>query len=141
MLRRPSKHYSWREVDPHGFGMPLRVRIKAVRQAQAMEKLRTAVNLERKKHGLKETGIHVLSWYRPEWYNRKIGGASRSQHIQGDACDISLAEIGRLMPWKGGRARFDQICNRLFAGGGFGQYPGGSRHVDTRGYRARWTSF
>ena len=70
-----------------------------------------------------------------------IGGATNSRHIYGDACDIALEEIKRLCPWEGGRADFDRACDKIFAGGGFGQYPMGSRHVDSRGNRARWTSF
>ena len=33
------------------------------------------------------------------------------------------------------------VCDKLFANGGVGNYPSGSRHVDSRGTRARWTSF
>lgn len=142
MLYRPSKHYSWKEVNPHGFkGMTFAVRVRAVAQARRMEKLRTAINKKRKAHGLKETGINVLSWWRPAWYNKQIHGAVASRHIKGDASDVSLQEIHRLMPWKGGAAEFDQLCNRIWPDGGFGQYPAGDRHVDTRGYKARWTTF
>jgi uncharacterized protein YcbK (DUF882 family) len=142
MLSRPSKHYTWKEVNPHGFpGLTFPLRVNAVKQAHQMEKLRAGVNKQRKAHGLKETGIHVLSWWRPAWYNKQIHGALNSQHIRATACDIDLGEIDRLFPWHNGRRDFDLLCNKLFKDGGFGQYPGGSRHVDNRGYKARWTTY
>jgi uncharacterized protein YcbK (DUF882 family) len=142
VLRRPSPHFTWAEANPHHFpGFSLGVRIQVVKQARAMERLRTAVNKHRAARNKPATGIHVLSWWRPRWYNDQIGGARNSRHIVGDACDISEQEIDRLFPWLGGRGEFDAICNYIFSNGGFGQYPAGSRHVDTRGYRARWTSF
>jgi lysozyme len=136
----PSKSFTWLEVHK-GRGAPATVRARAILHARKMEQLRAEVNKMRAKHSLRATGINVLSWYRPRWYNVQIGGATNSRHIQGDACDIALEEIKRLCPWDGGRADFDRLCDRLFASGGFGQYPMGSRHVDSRGNRARWTSF
>ena len=138
----PSLHYTWKEVNPRGFsGMGLPVRTRAIAQAQRMEKLRAAVNQARKSHGKQETGIAVLSWWRPVAYNKQIHGAVNSRHIKGDACDISLQEIQRLMPWPSGQADFDKLCQRIWPDGGFGTYPGGSRHVDCRGYKARWSSY
>jgi uncharacterized protein YcbK (DUF882 family) len=106
-----------------------------------MERLRTQVNRLRSDHGLRATGITVLSWARSWQHNIDVGGASNSQHLYFDACDISLAEIERLCPWRHGRIDFDRVAGLVFRSGGFGTYPGGSRHVDSRGYRARWSSF
>lgn len=39
--------------------------------------------------------IHINSGYRSPAYNRKIGGASKSQHTQGTAADISVKKDGR----------------------------------------------
>jgi uncharacterized protein YcbK (DUF882 family) len=139
--RGPSKNFTWPEVTRGHGRAPIAVRRRAITHAKNLERLRAAINMARRRHGLKPTGIHILSWWRPEWYNRKIGGARYSRHIQGDATDISLQEVNRLMPWRGGNREFDALANRIFAHGGFGQYPGGSRHVDSRGYKARWTSF
>lgn len=138
----PSRHYTWAEVNPHNFpGLGPRLRLKAIRHARKLEQLRTQVNASRAKHRMAPTGINILSWWRPEWYNRKIGGAAKSQHIQALATDIAEAEIQRLMPWSSGKLEFDRMADKLFRTDGFGQYPGGSRHVDSRGYRARWSSF
>src|SRR6185295_4090186 len=37
--------------------------------------------------------IHITSGYRTESYNRQIGGALRSQHVQGRAADIHIDEV------------------------------------------------
>lgn len=137
----PSKHFTWAEVDKHGFGIPLTVRARAIVHARNLEKLRTEVNRRRALHELKPTGIHVLSWYRTRAYNNSIGGAKYSRHVSGDGTDITLAEIDRLFPWRGGRTQFDHVCNTVFSKGGFGTYPAGNRHVDSRGWRARWKSW
>lgn len=152
----PSRHYTWGEVIGHGrsgyprmpagpFKIPggriVLPRSSARRHAANMEKLRDKVNERRHKHGLAPTGIRVLSWARSYQHNLAVGGASNSQHLYFGACDIALQEIDRLMPWGGGRAEFDMVANVIFKKGGFGQYPGGNRHVDSRGYRARWTSW
>lgn len=138
----PSPNFKWSEVNPHGFGgFTVTVRARAIAHARKLEQLRTEINVLRHKHRLKPTGMHVLSWWRPKWYNVRIGGARFSRHIRGDATDFSKQEVDRLCPWLGGRRDFDRTASRVFAHGGFGQYPAGSRHVDSRGFWARWTSF
>lgn len=96
----------------------------------------TAFRLEQVRHDLGDVSMPVLSWYRPADYNRLIGGATNSRHIQADAADFDVATVNRI-----GRAKFDAAMENRFKNDGFGQYPSGSRHGDTRGYRARWTSF
>lgn len=152
----PSPNFSWGEVVGHGQSGypkiplgPIKMpngkwafpRSSARTHAANLEKLRAKINERRLRHGLKPTGIHILSWARSYEHNLAVGGAADSQHLYFKACDISLQEIDRLMPWGGGRAEFDAIANVIFSQGGFGQYPGGNRHVDSRGYRARWTSW
>lgn len=109
--------------------------------AESMERLRSQINAARHTHGMPATGISINSWLRSPEHNRAIGGAGDSRHIHGDACDITVGEIKRLCPWHDGSADFDHIADRVFANGGFGQYPAGARHVDSRGYRARWSSW
>jgi hypothetical protein len=154
--RGPSPHFTWAEVIGNGksgypavplgpFRLPnghwVRPRVSARKQAYRMELLRDGLNRLRAQHHEPETGIVVLSWARSWQHNKDVGGAANSQHLYFDACDIALSEIDRLCPWQGGRASFDLVANLVFARGGFGQYPAGSRHVDSRGYRARWTSW
>lgn len=75
--------------------------------------------------------IKVNSWYRDPVTNRRVGGASQSRHMVGDAVDfhipgVSLKDVyDRLDPWWGSRGG-------LARGQGF-------VHIDGRGYRARWT--
>lgn len=95
-----------------------------------------AFNLERLKHELGGVAMPVLSWYRPGWYNRQIGGATYSQHINAVATDFTREWVERV-----GRSRFNAAADKVFRNGGVGRYPAGSVHVDTRGYRARWTTF
>ena len=151
----PSPHFSWAEVIAHsgyvsvpfgptpiGFGRVVATpRKNAIRHAGSLESLRWLVNDERHKHGLPETGIVVLSWARSFAHNRQVGGAKDSQHLYLLATDISVQEIDRLMPWKGGRRDFDRLLEMVFRFGGVGLYPAGNRHCDSRGHRARWTSF
>lgn len=138
----PSPHFTWHDVNPHGFkGLNIVLRRNAIGQARKLERLRASINERRVKHGLKETGLNTLSWWRPAWYNKQIHGAQFSQHIFAKATDISLQEIHRVMPWEGGALEFDRLCQLIWAHGGFGQYPAGDRHVDNRGFFARWTTF
>lgn len=127
-----------RRVGPY---VVLRPRTNVRDLALMLQALRDGINAERRRRGLPETGIRILSWARSWEKNVAVGGARRSQHLFFNACDISREEIRRLCPWKGGAAWFDRLADRVFARDGFGQYPGGSRHVDNRGYRARWSSW
>jgi hypothetical protein len=151
----PSPHFSWDEVigksgyarvpygpTPIGRGRIIATpRINARRHAGNLELLRSAVNEARRVKGLPPTGIRVLSWARSYEHNRAVGGAGDSQHLYFTATDIAWIEIVRLCPWRGGAETFDGLLQRIFARGGVGLYPAGNRHFDSRGWRARWSSF
>lgn len=150
----PSEHFTWAEVIRNsGYSRvplgPLRLpngkwvtpRVNARTQARLMEDVRANVNQLRRSHGLRPTGINVLSWARSWEHNKAVGGARDSQHLYFRACDLSLQEIVRLCPWRNGRRDFDAILATVYARGGVGYYPAGNRHCDCRGYRARWSSF
>lgn len=152
--KKLSTHFNWSEVfAKSGYpGIPLgpmrlpngdwvKPRVNAKTHARNLEKLRTALNAERAKRGLPETGIAINSWARSWEHNKEVGGAFKSQHLYFKATDITKEEVARICPWKGGPTDFDKIANEIFKDGGFGQYPGGARHVDSRGYRSRWSSF
>ena len=121
-----SPHYTYGEAaSKDGVPIPARMRARARNHAFKMEVLR---------HELGDGPLPVLSWYRSPARNRAVGGAAESRHMKADACDIDVAVVRK-------HPRFDQIADRIFANSGFGQYPGGNRHVDSRPGRARWTSF
>lgn len=74
----------------------------------------------------------VTSWYRPPEVNRRVGGASRSRHIVGDAIDFYCQGLTgnqvywALDPWwPGGLGRYTR-------------YPA-LVHLDARGRKVRWT--
>lgn len=95
-----------------------------------------AFNLEQMKHLLGGATMPVLSWYRTPAYNRQIGGASQSQHMRALATDFTVQWVESV-----GRSKVDAAADRVFRDGGVGRYPAGSVHFDSRGYRARWTTF
>lgn len=97
---------------------------------------RHAFNLERFRHAIGDRPLPVLSWYRTAAYNAAIGGASGSYHIRAVATDFSTSTVNAV-----GRTRWFSVADRIFANGGVGNYPSGSAHLDSRGYRARWRSF
>ena len=77
----------------------------------------------------------ILSSYRSPDYNRKVGGATHSQHLGFTALDISIKGVSakrvyeRLLKWRQ-EGRFT---------GGLGYYPStGFVHIDTRGRNATW---
>jgi GH25 family lysozyme M1 (1,4-beta-N-acetylmuramidase) len=122
-----SPHFSRKETachDAQNSPVPAKLRASAQREAFALEKLR---------HTLGDKSLPILSWYRTPAHNAAVGGASQSRHMQADAVDFTVQTVQSF-----GSSRFDAACEKIFANGGFGSYPSGSRHGDTRGSRARW---
>jgi uncharacterized protein YcbK (DUF882 family) len=78
--------------------------------------------------------ITITSGYRSPAYNKKVGGASNSQHLYGKAADFKVAgtNIADVHAW----------CNQAFPDAGLGIYVRnggwGWIHIDNRGSRARW---
>lgn len=81
-MNGPSIHLSWNELKcKDGTPYPPEWRgDRALALAETFEVIR---------EGLGGKPLRVLSAYRPKAYNRKIGGAQNSQHIQGRALDIA----------------------------------------------------
>lgn len=78
--------------------------------------------------------ISITSGYRSPSYNKKVGGASESYHLRGQAADIRAlkADPDTVYKW----------ADEQFPISGLGIYRrngGGWVHIDCRSYRARWT--
>jgi len=78
--------------------------------------------------------VHVISGYRSPKYNRKIGGARKSQHMKAKAADIivkglSANELHKIVS--------NLIKEGKIKKGGLGLYKN-FVHYDVRGWNARW---
>ncbi|HIK45423.1 MAG TPA: peptidase M15 family protein [Leptolyngbyaceae cyanobacterium M65_K2018_010] len=117
-------NFTWGEATHNGTRIPENQNIVygMVRIAQALEEIR---------HLYGGRAITINSWYRPRAINAAVGGASMSRHLQGDAVDFNVTGIHpydvykRLDGWWGSRGGL--ASSSVFT------------HIDTRGYRARWS--
>lgn len=95
--------------------------------------------------GYDKQAFEISNAHRHPRHNEKIGGASKSHHIKGEAIDLLIGDINA----DGKYSKKDKdivlkICNEKVIGnkGGIGRYPGTRTvHIDVRGKRARWDSF
>lgn len=117
-------HFTWGEATHGATRLPesQSVVYGIIRVCQALEDIRY-------KFGGRSMGIN--SWYRPPAINAAVGGATNSRHLYGDAVDFVVsgyhpydvyAELDAWWGSKGGLA-----SSSVFT------------HIDTRGYRARWS--
>ncbi len=89
--------------------------------------------------------LTVVNGYRHPAYNQRVGGASQSRHIVGEAIDLSVGDIDQ----NGTTNQADKqivldLLDQEVIGsfGGLGLYPNTqSVHMDVRGYRARWNTY
>ena len=79
--------------------------------------------------------IVVISGYRSPKYNRKIGGARRSQHLKASAADII---VPGMHPDDVRSTIIKLIKEGKMAKGGVGRYTTFT-HYDIRGWNARWS--
>ena len=84
----------------------------------------------------------ILSGYRHELYNARIGGATQSQHIYEQGFESVAADLrfqkGSPALWAAEAKRLRKTRNG--GDGGIGRYDrSGFVHVDNRGYKADWT--
>lgn len=78
--------------------------------------------------------IHVNSGYRSPSYNKKIGGATRSQHLLGNAADL---RVNGMKPSELHKVILRLIKGKKISEGGVGLYRT-FVHYDIRGRKARW---
>lgn len=78
--------------------------------------------------------MRIISGYRSPKYNRRIGGARKSQHMKAKAADIVVKTI---KPVKMREIIIDLIKEGKIKKGGVGLYRS-FVHYDTRGRNARW---
>lgn len=73
--------------------------------------------------------ITILSGYRTPDYNKSVGGATASQHMEGTAADIRIKGVSP-----------EQVYNDcdVWHKGGLGKYPTFT-HIDVRKKRTRWS--
>lgn len=79
--------------------------------------------------------INIISGYRPPAYNKKIGGAKRSQHLLARAADI---KVSGMAPAEVHATVIKLIKAGKMKQGGVGKYST-FVHYDTRGTAARWS--
>lgn len=79
--------------------------------------------------------INVISGYRPPAYNKKIGGAKKSQHLLARAADI---KVRGMAPAEVHSTILKLIKAGKMKQGGLGKYST-FVHYDTRGTAARWS--
>jgi uncharacterized protein YcbK (DUF882 family) len=85
-----------------------------------------AVLFERIRSACGDVPITVLSAYRTEAWNRHIGGAPKSQHVEGRALDLDVPAGWTFQD-------FYRVIRGLHRSGGIGQYEhAGFVHVDIR---------
>ena len=126
----PSEHLSWAEMACHeGTPYPAEWRNdRAVELARAFERIRELCGF----------ALIVNSGYRTPMYNRSIGGAKNSQHVEGRALDLRPGVIGgrkalQMIRGAAETARREGLIR------GIGVYPN-FIHIDTRptGKAATW---
>lgn len=121
-LGKASEHFTWAEMACHdGTDVPVELEGNAVRLCGLLETIRKLFG----------GPLVLLSAYRTPRYNRKVGGATLSQHMKataGDIRPIDVREVERLAAIV--RANIPALPGL----GGWGVYPQWI-HVDVRDHR------
>ncbi|MDB9529406.1 D-Ala-D-Ala carboxypeptidase family metallohydrolase [Oscillatoria sp. CS-180] len=119
----PSGNFTWAEATRGGARMP-----PDQATVDAIVRIASLAQEARERIG---RPFFITSWYRPPEVNARVGGASMSRHIVGDAINFYCDGLtGRQLYWAldpwwpGGLGRYTQfpyLC-----------------HLDARGQRSRW---
>ena len=120
-----TKNFTFEEFESKdGAPMPKEVKDNIRLLAKELEKIRAAFNLP----------VKINSGYRSPEHNKRIGGASDSQHMKGTAADFTIP--GRT-PKQIGIVLEGLIKDGKIKQGGLGIYANWV-HYDIRGTKARW---
>jgi uncharacterized protein YcbK (DUF882 family) len=120
-----SKNFWKSEFDSKdGAKMPLRVLNNILDLARQLQVLRDYTGRR----------ITVTSGYRSPEHNKKVGGVSNSQHLEGKAADI---QVKGMRPMAVFRVIERLINDGKMKQGGLGLY-NNFVHYDIRGEKARW---
>lgn len=117
-------HFTWGEATHGGTRIP-------ENQNVVYGMIRVAKALEDVRHKFGGRPMSINSWYRPPAINAAVGGASQSRHLVGDAVDFLVSGyhpydvFAKLDAWWGSKGGLASAS--VFT------------HIDTRGYRARWS--
>lgn len=119
----PGGNFSWAEATKGGTRIPIDRSITGniIKTAKTMQEIRKSLG---------NKSITVNSWYRDPVTNRRVGGASRSRHLKGDAVDFVVQGIApktvnaKLNDWWGSKGGLASAT--VFT------------HIDLRGYMSRW---
>lgn len=120
----PGGNFTWGEATHGGSRIPVNRNVVygIIRIARVMEDVRQRLG---------GRPITINSWYRDPTTNRRVGGASRSRHLVGDAVDFVAPGLhpydvyDRLNRWWGSKGGLASAT--VFT------------HIDARGYYARWS--
>ncbi len=120
----PNGNFTWAEATRGGARMP-----PNQATVDAIVRIATLAQQARDRIG---RPFLITSWYRPAEINRRVGGASQSRHIVGDAIDFYCVGLTgnqvywSLDPWwPGGLGRYSRFPSLV--------------HLDARSTKARWT--
>lgn len=118
-----SPNFYWYEALHGGERIPPDGTVTAgiIKLAKAAQKVRDRIG----------RSLHITSWYRDPDTNWRVGGASASRHLWGDAIDFWVEGMSgnelyhALDPWwEGGLGRYSNLPYIV--------------HIDARGYVSRW---
>ncbi|GIJ95163.1 hypothetical protein CAPN002_23810 [Capnocytophaga stomatis] len=120
-----TKHFKKQEFECRdGSAMPSEVLENVKLLAQELQVLRDFLG----------KNIVINSGYRSLNYNKRVGGAPKSQHLLGKAADITIAGLS---PKKVAETIEKLIAQGKMKQGGIGIYKTFT-HYDIRGVKARW---
>lgn len=118
-------NFSLNEFNKRNYNVPTDVLRNLLELAKNLQVLRDEV----------KKPIKITSGYRPAELNAKVGGASKSRHITGEAADF---KIEGYTPKQVAAIIEKLIAEGKMKQGGLGTYSTWV-HYDVRGTKARWT--